>query len=374
MTTRAKMLLALLGACAPAPVEAPPLAAPARAMPPLAGPGPSMPGPAPRREPIDALALQAGCVRCHEDVAAEWSASEHRSAYVDPMFQHALAIEPLPFCRGCHAPEADPSAPAPASLAAIGVACVSCHVVDGVVLAAVGRHAQHPGAPPDDPHAGVAPPVSRQADFGQSAACARCHEFAFPDRRAGGRSELMQSTLSEAAMSPFAESACASCHMPARGTRRSHAFASTRSPEALAAALSVRAERHGQRLSLILETRGVGHAFPTGDLFRRLSLSAEAFGDDMNLIARARRHLARHFTSHPSPFGLGRVLAADDRPGGRDHGHAPLRITLDLGPAAERARIHWEVAYERVDHPAPQHADQALVRERILLAHGEAHP
>src|SRR5688500_1659168 len=50
--------------------------------------------------------------------------------YTSREFQQALRREPLPFCRGCHAPEADSRRPQPA-LAAIGIACITCHVPAG---------------------------------------------------------------------------------------------------------------------------------------------------------------------------------------------------------------------------------------------------
>ena len=71
---------------------------------------PRMPGPAPQAARPGDIALEnARCEGCHADIAREWRASMHAQASVDPVYQRALAIEPLPFCRGCHAPEADPS-------------------------------------------------------------------------------------------------------------------------------------------------------------------------------------------------------------------------------------------------------------------------
>ena len=50
--------------------------------------------------------LNESCEGCRDDVAREWRQSNHRNAYNDPTFQRALSLEPLPFCRGCHAPAA----------------------------------------------------------------------------------------------------------------------------------------------------------------------------------------------------------------------------------------------------------------------------
>src|SRR5688572_9202237 len=100
---------------------------------------PRMPGPWPVRPKgalVDAVQMNTRCEGCHADIAQEWRDSLHSHAYSNPEFQSALAIEPLPFCRGCHAPEANPVATTDVALQRLGVACVSCHVVDGAVLAA----------------------------------------------------------------------------------------------------------------------------------------------------------------------------------------------------------------------------------------------
>ena len=73
----------------------------------------SMPGPARGRGRPGAAAVNALCEGCHEEVAREWRGSLHRRAYVDRSFAESLAREPDPFCRGCHAPEADPQSPPP---------------------------------------------------------------------------------------------------------------------------------------------------------------------------------------------------------------------------------------------------------------------
>lgn len=57
----------------------------------------------------------------------------HQQAWTDPVFLGAYAIEPLPFCRGCHAPMADISnSNDPARL--LGVGCVTCHVAGEDIL------------------------------------------------------------------------------------------------------------------------------------------------------------------------------------------------------------------------------------------------
>src|SRR5687768_3228363 len=66
--------------------------------------GPPMPVPY-RARGDAAVALNAGCVGCHPDQAAEWRGSLHARAASDGAYRRALAREPSAFCRGCHAPE-----------------------------------------------------------------------------------------------------------------------------------------------------------------------------------------------------------------------------------------------------------------------------
>jgi hypothetical protein len=216
-----------------------------------------------RRAEIDPAAQNAACAACHADIAAEQRGSFHQRAFVDPAFQTALSAEPLAFCRGCHAPEADPARDPPPALAALGVACTSCHVER------------------DAPHTATA-----RVD------CARCHEFDFPDAAKRPTPEKMQATASEHAASGRSETACAGCHMPMVGEgarrHRSHAFASTRDPQQIARALTVTAARRGERASLMIAAGEVGHAFPTGDLFRRLAVTAVVVGEDGALVAAPR--------------------------------------------------------------------------------------
>ncbi|WP_438038265.1 multiheme c-type cytochrome [Sorangium sp. So ce128] len=107
-------------------------------------PLPPLPGPAPQGRPqgFSARIENQRCEACHEDIAAEWRASLHRQAFTDRVFQRSYALEPLPFCRGCHAPEADPAHHPGADAQAVGVGCVTCHLVAGEVVSARGRDAR----------------------------------------------------------------------------------------------------------------------------------------------------------------------------------------------------------------------------------------
>jgi len=342
----------LLSGCAASPPAATPVE--------HAGPEAALPGPGlARGESI--AELNRDCVRCHADVAVEWASSPHRNADRDPVYQRALAIEPLAFCRSCHAPEADPTRPAPAALSDLGVGCVTCHLAGEAVLAAPSEAASRA------PH-----PVVRDPRFAGVGACSGCHEFAFPDSVLRTTRELMQSTVSEHAKSDQARVACAGCHMPKSGRRRHHGFAAQRDPAVLAGALRARAERTGAgRVRLELTARGVGHAFPTGDLFRRLEVSVEAMGDDYARVVGGTRYLTRHYRPL-ALHGTPRRVVADDRLG--VDGESTRSIELDLGEAAAGYPIVWRVAYQRVQHPLGISDERAEVASEVTLAQGELPP
>ena len=296
----------------------------------------TMPGPAPLHRGDNAVARNAECVACHAEIASEWDASLHREAYTSRDFQSALRREPLPFCRGCHAPEADPRQPQP-GLAALGVACVSCHVPRGDAVLS----ARSVDAPLLAPH-----PVLRTASFTTADACAGCHEFTFPDRRPVP--EFMQTTVREHRSSTRRADACAACHMPAVAgddgvLHRSHAFTASRDAAWMRDAFTVTARRPAAdriELSLDLDEDRVGHAFPTGDLLRRLTVSVAG-------TRTQRRYLARHWTyARTGPGPATRTLDHDDRLGVGDD---PRIVAFTLDPADAAKSVQWRIRYERVE-------------------------
>lgn len=323
-----------------------------------------MPGPARGGARLDAPAHNDRCEGCHAEIAAEWRGSLHRRAYVDPEFARALAREPQPFCRGCHAPEADPKVRPPPALAALGVGCVTCHAPEGLpagaVLAAAPRcaapsgHARKDmcsgparGGAPGAPHAVVA-----SAAFAGPQACASCHEFDFPGRPGAP----MQLTAREHAASRFAATSCADCHMPWVGggaaRHRSHAFAASRDPAVLRSALQVEATRRPGAVSLRLVPAAVGHAVPTGDLFRRLWVEAEAVDADGDPVGYDARALARRFERRRvSKLHSEQTEVADERPGAPDRREpdGAAVVELDLGPDADLHAVRWRVLYQRIE-------------------------
>jgi len=264
----------------------------------------------------------------------------------------------MPFCRSCHAPEAVPFDEPPGEVGDMGVGCVTCHVTDGQVLAAPLPKGAAPRAAA--PHA-----IVRDDRFATADACAGCHEFRFPTAHGDDAAGFMQTTIREHAASNASGTSCAACHMPKRSDgRRSHTFLGSRDRGFVRSAVRVTARRIGpSKVQIRLEPRVSGHAFPTGDLFRRIELTAEALGPDHMVLAEARQYLGRHWA--PRPGGSGRVLLYDDRL--RDD---TMVLSFDVGAEANGRPIAWRVAYQRVAHANGVDAADAVVDAEIVLGSG----
>lgn len=322
-------------------------------LPAAAADAPALPGPAPRHRTFDAPRVNAACESCHVDIAAEWRRSLHRQAHTDSAYQTQFAEEPFPFCTACHAPEAEPTEAVPRALSELGVGCVTCHVVGSDILAGVG----HPER--DD----VEHPVVRSTAFASAAACAGCHEFNFPT----DAKLQMQRTISEHAVSAFSDRSCASCHMPfvataTDGEHMSHAFAASRSEALLLQAADIEVSRDGRKVTFRLKPAGVGHAFPTGDLLRRIALTIEVRDRDGEVVERHQRLLARHFGFRVAPNKPPRrILLRDDRVGvdGKSVEHVH-----ELAQAPRGGEVRYTVRYERLHDP------REVASEGLVLAEG----
>ena len=271
------------------------------------------------RTPRTRLETNESCIGCHEAEALQWAGSLHNRSWTDASFAHAYSNEPSPFCWGCHAPES--AANSPPEAARVGVTCVSCHLAPSTA-----------GDVPSLDHPRLVP-----RELLTTQTCGRCHEFGFES----SPSLPMQATLSEHQSSPFSEESCSSCHM----ADNSHAFAITRATASLKEALDATAERDGDTVRLILRSRGVGHAFPTGDTFRALHVEVGREGRPASAETRLQRAFALERAHSGMGFALEQVadtrLAADGS-----------ETTLELSvPAAGSATLWWRVVYERRDNP-----------------------
>jgi hypothetical protein len=146
--------------------------------------------------------------------------------------------------------------------------------------------------------------------------------------------------------------------------RRDHRFAASRDVQMLRDAVTVSVERPREdTLEVTLVPGELGHAFPTGDMFRRLVVDAEVLDDELP-IAGDRRELTRTFAMVGDGISRHREQVADTRV---RPGLDPVVLTLDLGGAGSRP-AHWRVIYERADLRFAD--EQDTVFGRVIIYEG----
>jgi hypothetical protein len=227
------------------------------------------------------------CGECHQAEHDAWAASRHRRSWTNDLMLVGYAAETQDFCVHCHAPDPaqkaeiranrrfyrslDPrSGIAPGSVARApephadqGITCAACHWRDGEILAPSRSFAA--------PHA-----VTEAPDLATGEMCVGCHDFDMPEST-DGRLQLtsvpMQSTGAEwrAWVRAGGDRGCPDCHMPGGD----HLVRGAHDRDWLRDSVSVRAERSGDVLHFVVESVGVGHDWPTGDLFRHATLEVD---------------------------------------------------------------------------------------------------
>jgi hypothetical protein len=203
------------------------------------------------------------------------------------------------------------------------------------------------------------------------------------------RDEAMQNTFREWQDSVHAEvgTQCQDCHMPwktaANGRRyRSHAFPGGRDPAMIARAiqLSVRVEptRDAVVLHANVSAGMTGHAFPTGDLFRRGELTVWIEGEpSLSRTVSFARDFADVMERAPGTHAITfvRHQVGDSRLPAPGTG-APAEYTLTVPVPASAWRPEMRVRWA-VDHllmPSPMAASQGVgtARNRVRVLEGSA--
>jgi hypothetical protein len=167
----------------------------------------------------------------------------------------------------------------------------------------------------------------REASF-----CAGCHEFLghdLVDGRTVLNGEKLQTTWSEWSAwraSGGGEATCQQCHMPGKA----HTFRGAYDLEYLRGALALRVERERGRWVAVVESRGVGHAFPTGDVFRHLVLWA----DDTSVM-RFGQTFALKMSPETGGATLKRTANTSLQPA------VPVRVPLPKGTRRVRVTYHY---------------------------------
>jgi len=299
-----------------------------------------LPGPGPRAAlvPVEGVGVpnDERCTQCHAEIAAEWRQSLHHRAWDNEYFQHARAVEPLSFCRKCHTPLVGSSAEPSPEEGHVGIGCTACHVVPAGIVGT------HNIVRRDGGHE-----VIGDARLGTDAACGGCHEFAFPGSRRPDV-DRMQKTLTEHAQSAHAAKPCQDCHMPRVPSKkgaahRSHDFRVQGNKDMMVRAVVVdKAEIKDDSLHIDMRPGTIGHAFPTGDLYRRVEVRVFAVdAKDKPLGQPAVEILRRIFgPAHEAPHKTVPIEREDRRLTG------PRQIVLPLPKGTSRAK--YEIVWQRM--------------------------
>ena len=214
----------------------------------------------------------ADCGACHPTQYGDWKESLHARAYgpgIAGQLAEELRRDPGAGrrCGACHAPLAEQSPTVGAAfdpqLRAQGLVCAGCHVRGQRRFGPPRRDGSLAPSPAAAPHGGV----TRERGFLRSEFCASCHQF--PPGGLALNGKLLENTYEEWRRSPAARQGrqCQDCHMP----DRRHLWRGIHDPEMVRGAVAVRlAVRRGQeagvptvRAQLTIESRDVGHHFPT---------------------------------------------------------------------------------------------------------------
>ncbi len=251
------------------------------------------------------------CIDCHAGHGEDWMQSRHRISWSNELFQEDFAAEPLPVCRDCHAPGPRPEE---------GVSCLTCHLEGSVILS--------PSVSGEAPHASRSAPELAESMF-----CAGCHDFNFalvhPDGSLTWSDEPMQSTFREWSRWPGTET-CQDCHM----TGGEHRFPGAHDVERLAGSVRVTALTDGAQTRLVVESVGVGHALPTGDLFRHMTLQIQRPGQPWIEAAWIGRRFG-YRADAPQRTRLSDTRIFPDQ---------PAMIIVPPGPLRWRLRYHYTEA------------------------------
>lgn len=211
------------------------------------------------------------CKSCHKEIYAEWEKTRHKVAFTNELYRESHAREPLIWCVNCHAPlmklGGNPEKLEDRVFAEEGISCIVCHKRGEKILTS-----RIPTNPKEHSYLEV-------KDMKKSEFCENCHQFNFPvgtgnvpHKDFNFSNQPMQNTFTEWQLSFFyGKETCQDCHMKTKTDYKSHSFPGGHNEDYLRKTFSAKLNRIStNELSLVLSAKRLGHAFPTGDLFRTL--------------------------------------------------------------------------------------------------------
>jgi hypothetical protein len=211
--------------------------------------------------------------------------------------------------------------------------------------------------------------------MGTADACVGCHDFDFPGREG----VAMQSTGREHTASATSDRACQDCHMqavdgPGAQSHKRHDFAVVSDPEMLRRAATIDVRREGDDALAITFRRGdIAHAFPTGDMFRRVEIHAGAIDDSGRWVEARPVTFARVFAKTSMPTSSTRDEIADTRLF-RTAAETERTVVLTLPGDVSGRAISYRITHARMDDALAELFDVPDAQNRVTLWEGELGP
>ena len=239
-------------------------------------------------EPLPEQFVSASvCADCHQEQYQQWKDSRHALAWNNDLMQAGYIMEPETFCALCHAPYAEQLAEIQANeswyhaqhptkgsllnipdkkaepLAAEGITCAACHLRGGTILSSNDvALAAHPTQ---------STPFLKSSEF-----CKDCHDFPILEihnEKIDVSTTPMQTTYTEWKdwTQQGGKESCQDCHMP----NGSHHFYGANHRPSLKDSIQIHRESDDQKTIFTIESIGVGHNLPSGDILRRITLQIQ---------------------------------------------------------------------------------------------------
>jgi len=211
------------------------------------------------------------CGSCHIEIYEEWKSTRHKVAFTNELYQESHKKEPLIWCVNCHAPlmkaDGDSEKIEDRILTEEGISCIVCHKRGDKILTA------HTPSNPKE-HEYLEVKEMKRSEF-----CENCHQFNFPvgtgnvpHKNFKYSNQPMQNTFTEWQMSYFyGKETCQDCHMQPKDGYKTHLFPGGHNKDYLSKTFSLDLTKiSNTNMQITIIGKRLGHAFPTGDLFRTL--------------------------------------------------------------------------------------------------------
>ncbi|MDX1957995.1 MAG: ammonia-forming cytochrome c nitrite reductase subunit c552 [Leptospiraceae bacterium] len=227
------------------------------------------------------LLSSKSCKSCHNETHYDWEHSRHKVSWTNPIFQDGFSVEKIITCIDCHSPLKEQVSSILKNenttnpLVQEGVNCATCHLRENSILSNNPLLFSNPNH--KIPHK-----LTYSRELGSSEFCAGCHEFQFHKVQNGKLvllEEKMQTTYSEwkeFISKTESQETCQSCHMP----DRKHSFQGAHDQNRVKQSVGLKLSRTKDQVQFQIFSIGIGHNFPTGDLFRNITLEVKEEGSN----------------------------------------------------------------------------------------------